>query len=334
MIDTQGETTYDPPELNTRQRVDTIIKRDLLLTVGRAAIGGIMGAIMATGVGGVFAAVISCAVAAGLGAFSTSHICNLRRTRLAKFYDKEIAAKLGVSDPATITEDHLKAVTQGKDGNPEIRNTEKLYKDRRNFYIGVYSVTAASMAGVLGALGGLGVISWPLLAAGAAVFYNEAFHLVEKAGNILFHAHQKTTLTATIEQIGHKISEGETVSPTQVLSMLVSTHADVADEIKRVHGKAFDELNIAQKRVLVEQYEPVLHAKAITQALMDAKINAKELAFIAYDQRSGADYEPKQAAATNAAVMAEPGRTRPDFLTNILSDTKEPQAAGQTVGTR
>lgn len=334
MAESHSDSNYDPPVLNARQRVETVIKRDLLLTVGRVATGAIMGGFLAMGVAGSVATFLACAISGAMGMLSTSHICNIRRKQLAGFYNKEIAGQLGISDPNSVDESHLKAATEGVDGkpgNPEIKNTEEHYKKRRNFYVGVYAVTAVAMAAVVSIIGATGLVGWPLLATGAAVFYNEAFHMVEKIGNIYFHDHQKPTLTAEIESMGKKIDAGEAVPATQVLGLLVKAHGDVSAEIVKTYGKEYDELNIAQKRQLVEQYESRLHAKAITSGLADSTLNAKELAYIAYGQRSGAKYSDKPAGAGAAVKSVGLPNMRPEFLNNILSESKESPTMGRAL---
>lgn len=302
----QDDINIQHLDVSRQEKLELFFRRDAALTLSRALIGGLMA--LANYTGGFIASSLSGVAAVGLGMIAVNSIHKFRCKALLHFYRDEIAAHQQIPALA-LTPEHLR-----KEDNPEIQHALASIDNRKKFYTIVHAATAALMVGLVEAAFHVAQVPWPVIAAGAAAMYNEAFRAVENLGTIVFDADHASPVTAAIQEIEKEISVGGDISPTQVLSIFIHARPQLARQVEKEYGTPYDGLHIAAKRELVERYDPELHITRIAGAIVRGSMNPTELAYIVHGQRSGVRERESKGALTE--TVAAP---RPEFLINALA---------------
>ncbi len=237
-------------------------------------------------------------VITGFNAYAMNALKGHRKKIALNMYREEVAALQGKPVHAVTVadlENAAKPVEQGGMGIAALKTTLDLIEKRRNYTFIAEMATSGLMAlglMTIAALGKLAGSQYALgmmvgLAGASTALYGEVFKLVESGINILTGLDEEKTVTADIRDIAKQISLGGRISSTRVMGVYEQADPQLRKEITERYGDEYDDLTISQKRKVVKDYDAKYHIYALTKDINDGCINPTELAFMAYNQRSG-----------------------------------------------
>lgn len=266
------------------EKFQLFLHRDGAQLGARVIIGGLIGALMPLGAWPVVAA---CAATSALYAYSQFAVEHFRKKVALGLYDEEVSAITGTPKEALNIE-HLDAAADK--GARVLQKTLDNFALRRNANIGIQVATSALMAAGLIALYSFSAVATlPVLAvAGSAAFvYNELFKAVDGVAHIALKLDSRRSISKSVYDIQDQVALGGRVPAARILSVFVEADPVMQKEIEARYGAPYDQLEIADKRRAVCEYEPRLHLAQLTRDVNRGNLRAPEIGFIAFGQRSG-----------------------------------------------
>lgn len=305
-------------EFTRKEKLELFLNRDGAQLATRVIIGGVIGA--AVGAGAFPLAAAAVAGTSLFTAYAQTTLQSYRKKVLLDFYNEELGAVLNKA-PQDVTLKDLdtvaKPVSEGGKGIVAIDKALGLFREKRNFAIGVQLATSLAMSGAImlaGAFLDPSSTAVALLASSAALFYNEAYRMVDAVGNIVTGTDEKKTITRDVRSICEQLSAGGRVSSVRVFGVFVEANDQLAADIKQRFGKEYADLNVGEKRQALKVYEPDYHVLQITRDINRGVIAPNELGFMAYGQRSGVP--PKEASAM---ALADDAGAKADYRVTTLT---------------
>jgi hypothetical protein len=274
------------------------VSKGTLLIAGKNAAGVIGGAAAGVTVGGLNVATLA---TLGLTATVSASIVQIEHNNkikhIANFYKEELAAKLG-KKANQIGEKDLNTIAIGSrlggmEDNPIIAEELKASRKRRN--LGVVLSAVASIATYVllntaipdlpegAATGIMGFISKGIIGLATYFAVKAPLHWI---GDKLFGVDKQTT-HEKIEEIMRDREAGKTISKEQVFDIFVAANPDLQGVIQAKYGKAYEALDLQDKKELTQNLGKLLQIDEITAAINGGNINVSELAFVAVGQDSG-----------------------------------------------
>lgn len=280
--------------------VGTFLSKEGAMSAARILIGVVLGA--AVGIAPLPVVVGIGAGVVGLTGLAHRSIEKEKQKVLLNTYHKEISYMQGKDDNDLTLQD-LHAASKDEQtgkGSTAISMALDYFKDTRNFYIISQAVTAGLMIGGLQMINAFVIADTAVgsaasalgLAGAAGLLYNELFNAVKSIGSLVYDGNIEGTITRDIRAITQQISLGGRISSTRVMGILVCANEELSAAIEQQYGQHYEQLSIAEKREVVNQYDTKLNVIELTQHINTGRILPTELAFIAFGESSGTPPNP------------------------------------------
>jgi len=300
---------------------------------GAVAAGG--AAHVGAGAGAAFSGVGGAVLIGGFGAVSAivNQIeFNAAKDKIARFYDEELAAKLGKtakkiggSDVGVLeTGDVKKHIAE----NNTIKEALRRERTIRNVGIAASFIASIATFTLMGAIVGHPplAIDWGTAAriTVSVLTYMALKVPVVELAKTMFGLNKETTHDKIIE-IAKDRRQGKSVTREQVVEVFVSGNKDLAAYVEDHFGKEYEKLSLADKVNVAEQLSALLPIDTITANINAGTTNASELAFTVDGQVSGV--LPKAPEKNESRSMIDAFKHKCQHMANKVGAIFRPEKA-------